>query len=88
MRFHRHRVTKVGPEVNISFFGRSSVRKTKPGFGFERFEVVVIQRHETFEIKGKLIPAGLDHSDRQASSAGGFDRMPQGCSGKRYFQGP
>ena len=32
-------------------------RKTKPGLGFESFEVVVIQRHETFEIEGKLIPA-------------------------------
>jgi hypothetical protein len=38
-------------------------RKTKPGLGFESFEVVVIQRHETFEIKGKLIPAG-EHLSR------------------------
>jgi hypothetical protein len=34
------------------------LRKTKPGLAFESFEVVMIQRHETFEIKGKLIPAG------------------------------
>jgi hypothetical protein len=33
-------------------------RKTKPGFGFESFEVALIQRHDTLEIKGKLIPAG------------------------------
>ena len=34
------------------------LRKTKPGLGFESFEVVIIQRHQSFEIKGKLIPAG------------------------------
>ena len=33
-------------------------RKTKPRLRFESLEVVIIQTHETFEIKGKLIPAG------------------------------
>ena len=33
------------------------LRKTKPRLRFESLEVVVIQRHNTFEIKGKLIPA-------------------------------
>ena len=33
-------------------------RKTKPRLRFESLEVVIIQRHETFEIEGKLIPAG------------------------------
>ena len=33
-------------------------RKTKPRLRFESLEVVIIQRHETFKIEGKLIPAG------------------------------
>jgi hypothetical protein len=33
------------------------LRKTKVGLKYESFEVVIIQRHETFIIKGKLIPA-------------------------------
>ena len=47
------------------------LRKTKPGLGFESFEVVIIQRHQSFEIKGKLIPAG-EHFPRseQWGSAG------------------
>ena len=31
-------------------------RKTQPRLRFESLEVVIIQTHETFEIKGKLIP--------------------------------
>jgi hypothetical protein len=35
-------------EGNIGLF-----RKTKPGLSFESFEVVIIQRHDTFAIQGK-----------------------------------
>jgi hypothetical protein len=39
-------------EGNIGLFC-----KTKPGLGFESFEVAIIQRHDTFVIHGKEIEA-------------------------------
>ena len=59
-------------------------RKTKPVFGFESFEVVVIQRHETFEIEGKLIPASehLPRSEQWGSAGWSYRDRP---SAERKF---
>jgi hypothetical protein len=47
-------------------------RKTKPGLGFESFEVVIIQRHDTFVIHGKEIepPNTYHHPGNGASKVG------------------
>ena len=59
-------------------------RKTKPRLRFESLEVVVIQRHETFEIEGKLIPASehLPRSEQWGSAGWSYRDRP---SAERKF---
>jgi hypothetical protein len=68
-------------EGNIALF-----RKTKPGLGFEIFEVVIIQRHDTFVIHGKEIEAAEHVPSSEQWGVKGWTYSDRVSAGRKFDQ--
>jgi hypothetical protein len=68
-------------EGNIGLF-----RKTKPGLTFESFEVVIIQRHDTFTIQGKQVEAGEHLPSSEQWGVKGWTYSDRVSAGRKFDQ--
>jgi hypothetical protein len=68
-------------EGNIGLF-----RKTKPKLSFESFEVVIIQRHDTFTIQGKQVGAGEHLPSSEQWGVKGWTYSDRVSAGRKFDQ--